>query len=371
MRGRGGGNTVGISWYTQSRYIANSQRVYGRRDGSIRNRQPAGGQSLGRAAAHLPWTAVTWCSPLSIGLQMTAGRAAGLGSAGHPVVAEDLVQGGLIVRAALGQPLQHQHARHSELAAGELARPGAAHADRPGGHLAAGQFVAGLDIDHVRGPGQDGARAEHGTLADPGAFDDHAPGADVRVVLDDHRDGVRRLEHAADTDPAGQVHVLADLSAGSDRRPGVDHRPGVDIGTDVDERGHQDRAGRDVGTPPDDGARDRAHAVEVRGERDPVVIPEVAHLRPDHRQQAEGQQDRAFGPFVDHDLATGRIRPRHPGLPGVDRINRGDHDRPGLLVVRGKAGARFPQFVDPGRQPGGRPGGVAGGGDVGSLAGTC
>src|ERR1700744_3779646 len=43
--------------------------------------------------------------------------------------------------------------------------------------------------------------------------------ADEAVVLDDPRLGLQRLEHAADTDAAGDVHALADLRAASHRRP--------------------------------------------------------------------------------------------------------------------------------------------------------
>ncbi len=41
--------------------------------------------------------------------------------------------------------------------------------------------------------------------------------------------GLQRLQHAADADTAGQMHILADLRAGADRDPGVDHRAGVDV----------------------------------------------------------------------------------------------------------------------------------------------
>ena len=64
-----------------------------------------------------------------------------------------------------------------------------------------------------------------------------------------------RLEHAADADAAGQVHVLADLGAAADRRPGVDHRAAVHVGADVDVGGHQHDAAGDVGAAPGDGRR--------------------------------------------------------------------------------------------------------------------
>ena len=72
--------------------------------------------------------------------------------------------------------------------------------------------------------------------------DHHAATADHAVVLDDHRRGLRRFEHAADAHAAGQVHVLADLRARSDRRPGVDHRAAADPRADVDVARHEDHA---------------------------------------------------------------------------------------------------------------------------------
>jgi len=50
------------------------------------------------------------------------------------------------------------------------------------------------------------------------------------IVLDDGRIGLQRLQHAADADAAGEMHVLADLRAGADGDPGVDHGLGIDIG---------------------------------------------------------------------------------------------------------------------------------------------
>ena len=91
----------------------------------------------------------------------------------------------------------------------------------------------------------------------PRPADDHAlghlgPGADEAVVLDDHRVGLQRLQHAADPGAAGDVAVPADLRAGADRGPGVDHRAFVDVGADVDEGGHQHDVRADVGGAADD-----------------------------------------------------------------------------------------------------------------------
>ena len=83
---------------------------------------------------------------------------------------------------------------------------------------------APLTIDHRRVPRQDDAGAEHRARADAHALDDDAARADERAVLDHDGRGLQRLEHAADADAAGQVHVGADLRARADRRPRVDHR---------------------------------------------------------------------------------------------------------------------------------------------------
>ena len=81
--------------------------------------------------------------------------------------------------------------------------------------------------------GEHDVRAEHGPRADAHALDHDAARADERAVLDDHGRGLQRLEHAADPDAAGQVHVGADLRARADRRPRVDHRVLADPGADV------------------------------------------------------------------------------------------------------------------------------------------
>src|ERR1017187_9248648 len=98
------------------------------------------------------------------------------------MVAEDLVQGGLVVPAALGQPLEHEHARHAELPAGVLPVPGAANADRPRRDLTAGQLTAGFHIDNMRGLGEDQAGAEDRAAADPGSADHQAAGSDEGIV---------------------------------------------------------------------------------------------------------------------------------------------------------------------------------------------
>src|SRR5207344_823803 len=95
-------------------------------------------------------------------------------------------------------------------------------------------------------------------FADHDAFDDFRTRADEAVVLDDRRVRLHRLQHATDADPAGEVHVLADLSAGTDGSPGVDHGALVDIGADVHERGHEHDILRDKRAAANDGIRHHA-----------------------------------------------------------------------------------------------------------------
>ena len=122
----------------------------------------------------------------------------------------------------------------------------ARHHHRIGRHFAL-MDGAGLAVDDAGRRAEIDAHREHRAFAHDHALGDLGARADEAVVLDDHRPGLQRLEHAADAGAAGDVAVLADLRAGADRRPGVDHGAGVDIGADIDERRHQHDAGRDIG----------------------------------------------------------------------------------------------------------------------------
>ena len=110
-------------------------------------------------------------------------------------------------------------------------------------------------VDDLGRRAEEHAHRQHRAFLDDDALGDFGAGADEAIVLDDHRPGLQRLEHAADPGAAGDVDVAADLGAAADRRPGVDHRPFADISADVDEARHQHRAGRDEGAAADDRAR--------------------------------------------------------------------------------------------------------------------
>src|SRR5215831_1748828 len=265
--------------------------------------------------------------------------------AAHPMVAQDLVQREPVVLGPLGQPPEHEHARHAEVTAGEAADPAAADADRPRGGLPPGQLRAGGDVDDVRGRRQHGARAELGAGPHPGAVHHHGPRSDERVVLDHHGHRVRGLQHAADADPAGQMHVPADLGAGADGGPGVHHRALLDAGTDVDERGHEHHARREVAAPAGDRAGHHPDPVEAGLERHPVVVAEGPGAGTLHRQQPESQHDRLLGALVHADLTGHRVGPGHPGLARVEGVHRGGHDRAGAGVVAAHLGPPCPQLV--------------------------
>ena len=105
------------------------------------------------------------------------------------------------------------------------------------------------------------AHREHRAFLDHDALDHFGAGADEAIVLDDHRPGLQRLQHAADAGAAGDVAVLADLGAGADRGPGIDHGAAVDPRADIDEARHQHDARRDIGRAAHDAA---GHGAEAR-----------------------------------------------------------------------------------------------------------
>src|SRR3954452_18895931 len=76
---------------------------------------------------------------------------------------------------------------------------------------------------------------QHRPAFDDDSFGNFGPGADEAIVLDDHRARLERREPPADSCPARDVDVAADLGAAADGRPGVDHRALPDPRADVDE----------------------------------------------------------------------------------------------------------------------------------------
>ncbi|MGY4433028.1 hypothetical protein ACVWWO_005505 [Bradyrhizobium sp. F1.13.1] len=186
--------------------------------------------------------------------------------------------------------------------------------------------------------------------------------ADEAIVLDDHRLGLQRLEHAADADAAGDVHALADLRAGADGRPGVDHGGFIDIGAEIDERGHQHDVAGDEGRAAHDGAGDGAEAgvakavlapaVELRGHLVPPGRLAGAAGNGAHVVEAEREQHRLLQPLIDLPLAVGAAL-GNAGLALVQNLQRVIHGLADLAPGRGRdAVARLEGAVDGGFEGG-------------------
>lgn len=83
------------------------------------------------------------------------------------------------------------------------------------------------------------AHGNNGSLFNDHAFDNFRSCANKAVIFDDRRPGLHRFEHTTDAGAAGQVHILADLRAGTDSCLGVDESAAVYIRANIDVAGHQ------------------------------------------------------------------------------------------------------------------------------------
>src|SRR5581483_1099008 len=139
---------------------------------------------------------------------------------------------------------------------------------------------------------------------------------------DDHRSRLHRLEHAADADPARQMHVCADLCTRADRRPGVDHRLLADPRADVDVARHHHDALREIRAVARSRGRYDAHAelCVVALQRDLVEVlvrPDLDRL---HLPDPEVVEDRRLRVLVDTPLAVDLLGDAH-----LAAVERGDH----------------------------------------------
>ena len=114
------------------------------------------------------------------------------------MVAKDLVELHLVVALTLGQRLEDQHAGKEELAARKLSTTRGPDSHRPSRDLASADLGTGLRVDDRDRGVQDRAGTKHRPTPHAGPLHHHAAAADERLVLDHHRPGIRRLEHAAD-----------------------------------------------------------------------------------------------------------------------------------------------------------------------------
>src|SRR3546814_18418197 len=83
-------------------------------------------------------------------------------------------------------------------------------------------------------------------------------GANKAIVLNNDRISLQRLKHTADADTAGQMHILADPGAASNRHPGIHHGALIDKRADVDEDRHPHAIPGDMRSIPCKGPRPRA-----------------------------------------------------------------------------------------------------------------
>jgi hypothetical protein len=235
-------------------------------------------------------------------------------------------------------------------------RQGAADHDGARRHAAVGDFTGFAVVDR-RALADVNAHGKDRVLADDDAFDDFRTGADEAVVFDDGRVGLQRLKHAADADTAGEVHVFADLGAGTDGNPGVDHGAFIDVGADVHVGRHQHGVLGDEGTLADDGARHDAEAALAELLFAPafelgvdlVVETDVAGFLDAVVAGTEGEQHGLLDPLVGDPFAVDLLGDAQ--LAGVEVANHRFDGGNGVdRGLRGQLGAAFPEFVDGGLQ---------------------
>src|SRR5262245_31958059 len=144
------------------------------------------------------------------------------------LVAQELVDRGLCPRA-LVDALDDDgavEARPGGAVLHRLARQRAGYHHRIGRHLAL-HDLATVAIDDPGGSAEIDPHGENRALAHHDALGDLRASPDEAIVLDDHRAGLQRLEHAADAGAARDMAVAADLRTGADGRPGVHHGAGI------------------------------------------------------------------------------------------------------------------------------------------------
>ena len=248
---------------------------------------------------HPPWACTAALQPATLGRDAE--------------FAKDLVGFELVPRT-----IPHdESARNVELASTELSFAHPRDHDLPRRDDAIGETLSRLGIDD-RGASRDHhSCAERCTLSDEGSFHDDAARANERVVFDDDGPRTRRLEHATDADPTGEVNVAADLGAGTHRGPRVHHRAGTHVGADVHEAGHEDDALLEERADSNDrtGNGPNPDRSEVLSQRH-LVLPPRDHVVPGHaledhlavRGDLEVEQDRVPNPVVHDPLVVDLLR---------------------------------------------------------------
>ena len=153
---------------------------------------------------------------------------------------------------------------------------------------------------------EDGSGADDRAALDDGAFVDAAIAAHQDVVLDDHRHGAHRLQHAADLAGGRDVAVPAHLRAASHQGVRIHHGSVVHPGAHVDVHGrHTYHALADIAAVADAGTAGHDAHVSPLAEaldRECGFVEERLAFRIDRhvddRAHAEAQQDALFHPGI-------------------------------------------------------------------------
>src|SRR3546814_20037567 len=103
------------------------------------------------------------------------------------------------------------------------------------------------------------------------ALNHFGSGANKAIVLNNDRTSLQRLKHTADADTAGQMHILADLGAASNRHTGIHHGALIDKIAAVDEARHQHELPGDMRSMPCNGPRHRAETGRADLRPDPPL----------------------------------------------------------------------------------------------------
>src|SRR5689334_20487297 len=222
------------------------------------------------------------------------------------------------------------------------------------------QDLSGGAVVNARALADVDAHADHRTFLDDHAFDHFRSRADEAVVFDDGGRCLQRLEHAADADAARQVHVLADLRAGTHGGPRVHHRAAIDVRADVDVARHEYGVGCDVGTPACDGGWNYARAagtqrlafigLRTRGIFQGYLVEEarVAGVDDFVVMRAEVEQHGLLEPLVDGPLTFLFLRDaRATRVEQLDALFDGMAQR-WRRILRGDVGASLEGLVDGG-----------------------
>src|SRR6185437_2451931 len=161
------------------------------------------------------------------------------------------------------------------------------------------------EVEHRRGARQNDTGREHCARADHGTLIHAAIAPDERIVLDDDRRRIHRLEHAANLGTSAQMDAFADLRTRYHQRVRIHHAAGTDPRADIDVHGrHVHHAARHVRAPSYRGsAWHDTHALRLRERlrREKMLVEKPERRLPAERHvlqmaDPEAKQNALFDP---------------------------------------------------------------------------